>query len=137
MNEHERFTKDKEDFRRKYQAQIDQVIIKKHKYSICFSNIKYSFQLKNRWQQREKEIQATANINPFQAQQDYTTSDATFRGEYEALKQSANRERTRVNELHENNLDTILSIAKNQTNQKLINAWNEIPIKVIKIFSIS
>ncbi len=57
-------------------------------------------------------------------------SEIEFRQEYELLKQSANRERTRINELHEIHLDTDLNAAKIQANNKLINAWNEKPLKV-------
>jgi len=48
INEHERFTKDKEEFKRKYKEQIDQ--------------------LKSRWQKRQNEIQLLANQNPDQTQ---------------------------------------------------------------------
>ena len=57
-------------------------------------------------------------------------SEIEFRQEYETLKQSAGRERTRINELHEKYLDTALNAAKTEANKKLINAWNEKPLKV-------
>jgi len=57
-------------------------------------------------------------------------SESDFRQEYEFLKQSASRERTRINELHEIHLDTALNNAKIEANKKLINAWNEKPLKV-------
>jgi hypothetical protein len=53
-----------------------------------------------------------------------------FRQDYDLIKQKAARERTRINELHENNLDSILDIAKKETNDKLNTAWNENPLKV-------
>jgi len=51
INEHERFTKDKEEFKRKYNEQIDQ--------------------LKSRWQKHQNEIQLIANKNSNQAQKEY------------------------------------------------------------------
>ncbi len=108
--EHERFAKDKEEFKRKYKDQIDQ--------------------LKFRWQKRQNEIQLLANRNATGAQQQYEMSEIDFRQEYEFLKQSASRERTRINELHEIHLDTALNNAKIEANKKLINAWNEKPLKV-------
>jgi hypothetical protein len=107
--EHERFAKDKEVFKRKYKEQIDQ--------------------LKSRWQTRQNEIQLLANRNATAAQQQYEISDIEFRQEYEFLKQSANRERTSINELHETHLDAALNTAKAGANKKLINAWNEKPLK--------
>ncbi|CAF3600482.1 unnamed protein product [Rotaria sp. Silwood1] len=113
INEHERFTKDKEEFRRNFKKQIDQ--------------------LKLRWRNRQNDLQLLANMNPYQAQQEFEQSDIDFRREYDVIKQAANRERTRINELHEKNLDTILTNAKNETNKKLIAAWNENPLKVENI----
>ncbi|UJR22421.1 hypothetical protein I4U23_025481 [Adineta vaga] len=107
--ERERFTKDKEDFKRKYKEQIDE--------------------LKTRWQTRQNEIQLLANRNASAAQQQYETSDIDFRREYDFIKQAANRERTRLNELHEIHLDTAFNSAKTEANQKLINAWNNQPLK--------
>jgi hypothetical protein len=57
-------------------------------------------------------------------------SESDFRQEYEFLKQSANRERIRINELHEIHLDTALNTEKIQANKKLVNAWNVKPLKV-------
>ncbi len=57
-------------------------------------------------------------------------SESDFRQEYEFLKQSANRERIRINELHETHLDTALNIEKIEANKKLVNAWNVKPLKV-------
>jgi hypothetical protein len=61
-------------------------------------------------------------------------SEIEFRQEYDFLKQSANRERTRINEVHEKNLDNALNTAKTSANKKLINAWNEKPLKVRLLF---
>ncbi|CAF1176250.1 unnamed protein product [Adineta steineri] len=107
--ENERFAKDKEAFKQKYKEQIDQ--------------------LKIRWQTRQNEIQLLAKRNASAAQQQYEMSDIEFRQAYEILKQSANRERTRINELHEIHIDTSLNTAKIEANQKLINAWNEKSLK--------
>ena len=60
-------------------------------------------------------------------------SEIKFRQEYDIIKQTATEERTRINELHETNLDNLLDSAKNETNQKLNDAWNENPLKVRKI----
>lgn len=57
-------------------------------------------------------------------------TEIEYRQEYDYLKQSANRERTRLNELHENNLDIAMNKAKNEANRKLINTWNDKPLKV-------
>jgi len=111
--EHERFEKDKDEFKRKYKEQIDQ--------------------LKSRWQTRQNEIQLLANRNASLAQQQYEMSEIEFRQEYEFLKQSASRERTRINELHETHLDSTLNTAKAEANKKLINAWNEKPLKTENI----
>ncbi|CAF3641826.1 unnamed protein product [Rotaria socialis] len=113
VNEHERFTTDKGEFRRKYKEQIDQ--------------------LKIRWQNRRNDLQILANTNPYQAQQDFVQSDVEFRLTYDTIKRTANEERTRINELHEKNLDSLLDTAKNETNQKLIAAWNENPLQTDKI----
>jgi len=98
-DEQERFTKDKEEFKRKYKEQIDQ--------------------LKSRWQTRQNEIQLLANRNASAAQQQYEMSESDFRQEYEFLKQSANRERIRINELHEIHLDTALNTEKIEANKKI------------------
>jgi hypothetical protein len=111
--EHERFSKDKEEFKRKYKEQIDQ--------------------LKFRWQTRQNEIQLLANRNATAAQQQYEANEIEFRQEYEYLKQSASRERTRINELHETHLDIALNAAKTEANKKLINAWNEKSLKTESI----
>ena len=63
-------------------------------------------------------------------------AETEFRQEYEFIKQSANRERTRINELHEIHLDAALNIAKTDANKKLINAWNEKPLKVKIILTV-
>jgi L-lactate utilization protein LutC len=89
-------------------------------------------QLRSRWQQRQADIQMVANRNPSEAQASYEKADVEFRQEYDFLKQTANRERTRINELHENNLDRALDVAKSETNEKLITAWNDQPLKVCK-----
>lgn len=88
--------------------------------------------MKSRRQQRQAEIQILANRNPSEAQTSYERVELDFRQEYEFLKQTANRERTRINELHENNLDRALDVAKSETNEKLITAWNDKPFKVCK-----
>jgi hypothetical protein len=90
----------------------------------------YFFKLKFRWQTRQNEIQLLANRNATAAQQQYEANEIEFRQEYEYLKQSASRERTRINELHETHLDIALNTAKTEANKKLINAWNEKPLKV-------
>jgi hypothetical protein len=113
INEHERFTKEKEEFQRKYYEQIDQ--------------------LKSRWQKRQNDIQPLANENPDAAQKEYAKIEQEFRQDYDVIKQTATQERTRINELHENNLDSILDIAKKETYQKLNTAWNENPIKTENI----
>jgi len=113
INEHERFTKDKEEFKRKYNQQIDQ--------------------LKSRWQTRQNEIQLLANQDPMEAQKEYEKSEIEFRQDYDFIKQTATRERTRINEIHENNLDSVLDIAKKETNQKLNSVWNENPLKTENI----
>jgi hypothetical protein len=88
------------------------------------------FQLKSRWQKRQNDIQPLANENPDAAQKEYAKIEQEFRQDYDLIKQTATQERTRINELHENNLDSILDIAKKETYQKLNTAWNENPIKV-------
>jgi hypothetical protein len=108
--ERQRFAKDKEDFKRKYKEQVDQ--------------------LKARWQARQGEIQLLASRNASAAQQQYESSDIDFRREYDFLKQSASRERTYLNEAHEIRLDTAVNIARTEANQKLIDAWNNKPLKV-------
>ncbi|CAF1151760.1 unnamed protein product [Rotaria sordida] len=113
INEHERFTKDKNEFRRKFKEQIDQ--------------------LKLRWQNRQNDIQLLVNMNPYQAQQEYIQNEIEFSRGYDFILQTANRERTRINELHEKNLDAVLDNAKNETNQKLIAVWNEKPLNVENI----
>ncbi|CAF2986441.1 unnamed protein product [Rotaria sp. Silwood2] len=113
INEHERFTKDKDEFRRKFREQIDQ--------------------LKLRWRNRQNDLQLLANMNPYQAQQEFEQSDMDFRRDYDLIKQTANQERIRINELHEKNLDTILNNAKRETNKKLMIVWNEKPLKVENI----
>ncbi|CAF1185816.1 unnamed protein product [Rotaria sordida] len=107
--ENQRFAKDKEEFKRKYKEQIDQ--------------------LKSRWQIRQNEIQLLANHNITAAQKQYEITEIQFRQEYEILKQSANRERTRMNELHEIHLDITLNEIKTQANKKLLDTWNEKPLK--------
>lgn len=57
-------------------------------------------------------------------------NEIEFRQEYEFLKQSASRERTRINEVHEIHLDTAFNTEKLQANKKLIDTWNEKPLKV-------
>lgn len=76
------------------------------------------------------EIQSVSNRNATLGQQQYETTEIEFRQEYDYLKQSASRERTRLNEFHENNLDIALNKAKNEANRKLLNAWNDKPLKV-------
>ncbi|UJR26666.1 hypothetical protein I4U23_007983 [Adineta vaga] len=109
LNEHERFTKEKEEFKRKYQQQIED--------------------LKSRWQKQQDNIKSQTKQNPTNAQRQYERTEIEYRQEYETIKQIASQERTRINELHEKNLDKILSEAKDETNQKLITAWNEKPPK--------
>ncbi|CAF3821790.1 unnamed protein product [Rotaria sp. Silwood1] len=108
-DENQRFTKDKETFKQKYKEQIDQ--------------------LKSRWQIRQNEIQLLAHHNITAAQNQYEISEIQFRQEYEIIKQSANRERIRMNELHEIHLDIILNELKTEANNKLLNIWNEKPLK--------
>jgi oligoendopeptidase F len=57
-------------------------------------------------------------------------TEMKYRQEYETIKQAASRERTRINELHENNLDKLLDDAKQDTSRKLTAAWNEKPPQV-------
>ncbi|CAF1659896.1 unnamed protein product, partial [Adineta ricciae] len=109
LSEHERFTKEKQDFRRKYQQKIDD--------------------LKSRWQNQQDNIKSQAKQNPTDAQRQYERTEIEYRQEYETIKQAASQERTRINEVHENNLDQVLDAAKEETNQKLITAWNEQPLK--------
>ncbi len=109
---------------------IKNKLIKYDFKKIFFFYFKFYFQLKTRWQARQNEIQLTANRNASAAQQQYESTEIEFRQEYEFIKQSANRERTRINELHEIYLDAALNIAKTDANKKLINAWNEKPLKV-------
>jgi hypothetical protein len=108
--EQTRFSKERDAFRRKYKEQIDQ--------------------LRSRWQQRQNEIQLLAKRNASEAQRQYETSDIEFRQDYDFIKQSASRERTRLNEIHETHLDTAVNAAKSQANEKLIQAWGETPLKV-------
>ncbi|CAF4485856.1 unnamed protein product, partial [Rotaria sp. Silwood2] len=108
-NENQRFSKDKEEFKRKYKEQIDQ--------------------LKSRWQIRQNEIQLLVNRNVTEAQKQYEISEIQFRQEYEILKKSASRERTRMNELHEIHLDSVLNQLKTEANKKLLDIWNEKPLK--------
>ncbi|CAF1936170.1 unnamed protein product [Rotaria magnacalcarata] len=107
--ENKRFSKEKETFRQKYKEQIGQ--------------------LKSRWQIRQNEIQSLANRDAAAAQQQYETNEIEFRQEYDVLKQSANRERIRMNELHEIHLDVGLNELKTEANKKLLDAWNEKPLK--------
>lgn len=86
--------------------------------------------MKSRWQTRLNEIQLLSNRNASLGQQQYESNEIEFRQEYDYLKQSASRERTRLNEVHESNLDIVLNKAKNEANRKLINTWNEKPLKV-------
>ena len=88
-------------------------------------------QLKSRRQLRQDEIQQIANRDPIQAQNQYETSEVNFRQEYDVLKQTADRERARINELHEKNLDQALDTAKKETYDKLIAAWKTKPLKVL------
>ena len=120
-----RFSKEKDDFRRRYKEQIDQVS-DDHSSTIFF----IFFQLRSRWQQRQSEIQLLAKRNATEAERQSQTSNAEFRQDYEFIEQSASRERTRLNEIHENHLDTAVNAAKSQANEKLIQAWNETPLKV-------
>ncbi|CAF3095507.1 unnamed protein product [Rotaria sp. Silwood2] len=108
-DENQRFSKDKEEFKRKYKEQIDQ--------------------LKSRWQIRQNEIQLLVNRNVTEAQKQYEISEIQFRQEYEILKKSASRERTRMNELHEIHLDSVLNQLKTEANKKLLDIWNEKPLK--------
>lgn len=73
-------------------------------------------------------------MNPSKAQEEFEASDLQFRQEYDSIKQDANRERGRINELHEKNLDTLLDTAKNETSRQLSAAWSEKPLKVIRAF---
>ena len=86
--------------------------------------------MKSRWQSRQTEIQSLSNRNATAAQRQSASSEIEFRREYDFLKQSASRERTRINEVHEIHLDTAVNAAKNEANQKLIDAWKEKPLKV-------
>ncbi|CAF1048899.1 unnamed protein product [Adineta ricciae] len=104
--ERERFAKDKESFKQKYKEQIDE--------------------LKTRWQNQQKKVQFLVNGNVSAAREQI---DIDFRREYESLKQAASQERTRLNELHEIHLDNMLNTAKAEANKKLINAWNNLPLK--------
>lgn len=108
--ERQRFSREKEQFKRKYKEQIEQLNV--------------------RWQARQAEIQRLAARNASAAQQQYETSEIDFRREYDSLKQAASRERTQLNELHEIRLDIALNAARTEANQKLIDAWNGQPLKV-------
>lgn len=107
--EQQRFVKDKEDFKLKYKQQIDR--------------------LKSRWQTRQKEIQLLSIRNNSAADQQRQSIDIQFQQEYDQIKQLANQERTRLNELHETHLDLALNSAKIDANKNLISAWNEQPLK--------
>lgn len=86
--------------------------------------------MKTRWQKRQNELQLLANENPREAQNQYEQVEFDFRQEYDSIKQTAARERTRINEIHEDKLDSIIGIAKKETNQKLNTVWAENPLKV-------
>ncbi|CAF0952162.1 unnamed protein product [Adineta steineri] len=113
INEHERFTKEKEAFKRKYKEQIND--------------------LKSRWQKNQDDIKILAKKNSTEAQRQYENIEIEFRQEYDLIKQTASRERTRINALHESNLDNALDIAKKETSQKLNVVWNEKPLKAKNI----
>lgn len=68
--------------------------------------------------------------NASEAQRQSREIEEIFRREYEALKSSASRERTRINEIHETHLDLATNKAKTDANEKLIRAWNSKPVKV-------
>lgn len=86
--------------------------------------------IKSRWQVRQNELQKLALENPSRAQTEYEQSEIEFRQDYDFLKQTATRERSRINQLHENNLDSILDMAKIETENKLNSAWKDNPLKV-------
>ena len=86
--------------------------------------------MKTRWQTRQNELQLLANEKPSEAQSQSEQAEFDFRQEYDTMKDNAARERTRLNEIHEQKLDSILDIAKKETNQKLNTVWNETPLKV-------
>lgn len=69
--------------------------------------------------------------NSSAAEQQRQLMEIQFQQEYDIIKQSATRERTRINELHETHLDLALNSAKIEANKNLINAWNEQPLKVL------
>jgi len=92
--------------------------------------------LKSRWDNRQNEIKLLATQNPDDAQKQYEKIEMEFRREYDTIKQTAGRERARINQLHETNLDKVLDSAKNETNQKLIAVWNENPLKVRKMICV-
>lgn len=85
--------------------------------------------MKTRWQNQQKKIQFLVNGNVSAAREQI---EIDFRREYESLKQAASQERTRLNELHEIHLDNTLNVAKAEANKKLINAWNNLPLKVCR-----
>lgn len=105
ISEHERFTKEKVEFKRKYTDKLSEI--------------------KSRWQVRQNELQKLALENPSRAQTEYEQSEIEFRQDYDFLKQTATRERSRINQLHENNLDSILDMAKIETENKLNSAWKD------------
>jgi len=109
ITEHERFTKEKSEFKRKYTDEFNKI--------------------KTRWQTRQNELKTLALEDPSRAQTEYERTEIEFRQDYGFLKQTAVRERARINQLHENNLDSTLDIAKVDTQTKLNAAWKENPLK--------
>ena len=73
------------------------------------------------------------NENSIEAQNQYERADKEFRQDYDFLKQTASDERTRINELHEQNLDQALDIAKKETRERLMKLWKEKPLNVNRL----
>ena len=75
--------------------------------------------MKTQWETRLADIQKLANEDSAAAQRDYENADSEFRRSYDQIKQAASRERNRINEEHEKNLDRAISIAFTQAEKRL------------------
>lgn len=111
--ERNRFNKAKEDFKLNFKNQIDQ--------------------LRSRWQQRQIDAQTSIVRDANELEQEQNRIEKDFREQYESIKQTANLERTKLNEVHENNLEILMNKARNEANKKLNQAWNERPLKTERI----
>ncbi|CAF1649811.1 unnamed protein product, partial [Didymodactylos carnosus] len=108
-NEHQRFTDEKEAFKKKYEEQVDKLV--------------------SQWKLRQVEIKEVMANNPIEGQKKWEATDKEFKNEYEKIKQRANEERLRINDLHERHLDLNINREKAEAQKQLTNAWNEKPIK--------